>query len=51
MFRRDDELLGHASIEMTMHYAHLSPAINRDAARALDTAGGDTLTPTKQNGS
>ncbi len=39
---RDDELLGHASIEMTMRYAHLSPAINRDAVKALDTPGGDT---------
>ena len=36
------ELLGHASIEMTMRYAHLSPAINRDAVRALDAPGGDT---------
>src|SRR5262249_53200287 len=30
------ELLGHASIEMTMRYAHLSPDVRRDAVRVLD---------------
>jgi integrase len=30
------ELLGHATIEMTMRYAHLSPTICRDAVQALD---------------
>jgi len=30
------ELLGHASIEMTMRYAHLSPSVRRDAVQALD---------------
>jgi integrase len=29
------ELLGHASIEMTMRYAHLSPDARRDAVRVL----------------
>lgn len=29
------ELMGHASIEMTMRYAHLSPAVRRDAVDAL----------------
>ena len=30
------ELLGHATIEMTMRYAHLSPEAKKDAVRALD---------------
>jgi hypothetical protein len=30
------ELLGHASIEMTMRYAHLSPSVRRDAVQVLD---------------
>ncbi len=32
------ELLGHANIEMTMRYAHLSPEVKRDAVRVLDVA-------------
>ncbi len=31
------ELMGHATIEMTMRYAHLSPDVRRDAVRVLDT--------------
>jgi Phage integrase family len=30
------ELLGHASIEMTMRYAHLAPGVTLDAVRLLD---------------
>jgi site-specific recombinase XerD len=30
------ELLGHASIELTMRYAHLSPDVRRDAVALLD---------------
>jgi integrase len=30
------ELLGHATIQMTMRYAHLAPAVARDAVRLLD---------------
>jgi integrase len=30
------ELLGHATIEMTMRYAHLAPAVRREAVETLD---------------
>jgi site-specific recombinase XerD len=30
------ELLGHATIEMTMRYAHLSPQVGRHAVQLLD---------------
>ena len=30
------ELLGHATMEMTMRYAHLSPDVRRDAVKVLD---------------
>jgi integrase len=30
------ELLRHATMEMTMRYAHLSPDVKRDAVRALE---------------
>jgi integrase len=35
------ELLGHASITVTMRYAHLSPGITRDAVKLLDGPGHD----------
>jgi len=31
------ELLGHATIEMTMRYSHLSPGVRRDVVRMLDS--------------
>jgi len=30
------ELMGHATIDQTMRYAHLSPEVRRDAVRVLD---------------
>jgi site-specific recombinase XerD len=30
------ELLGHATMEMTMRYAHLSPDVKREAVQVLD---------------
>jgi integrase len=30
------ELLGHATMEMTMRYAHLSPEVKREAVQVLD---------------
>jgi len=33
------ELMGHATIEMTMRYAHLSPHVPRDAVKLLDHGG------------
>lgn len=46
------ELLGHASMEMTMRYAHLSPDARRDVVRLLDDAapGSHGKTVAKQPG-
>jgi site-specific recombinase XerD len=47
------ELLGHATIEMTMRYSHLSPDVRRDVVRLLDrahhvpTSGGTEANPAK----
>ena len=38
------ELLGHATIQMTMRYAHLSPDVSRQALRLLDHQGGGAAT-------
>jgi site-specific recombinase XerD len=35
------ELLGHATIEMTLRYAHLTPDVRRSAVRLLDEVRGD----------
>jgi len=40
------ELLGHATIEMTMRYAHLSPNVTRDLVGLLDRDG--TITGTER---
>jgi hypothetical protein len=42
------ELLGHATIMMTMRYAHLAPEIARDAVRLLDGLADRRKTVVKQ---
>lgn len=50
------ELMGHATIEMTMRYAHLSPDVRRDAVALLDapparnSAGHDVVTMSAKMG-
>jgi integrase len=39
------ELLGHATIDMTMRYAHLSPAVTRAAVDVLDSGWGPLGAP------
>jgi integrase len=39
------ELLGHATMEMTMRYAHLSPNVPREAVRLLDGSRGTHVAP------
>jgi len=43
------ELLGHATIEMTMRYAHLSPDVPRQAVKLLDGLG-SSVEPWRQAG-
>ena len=38
------ELMGHATVEMTMRYAHLSPDVRHNAVQALDAPAPDTST-------
>ena len=37
------DLLGHATIDMTMRYTHLSPEVKREAVRVLDLPHPDPL--------
>ena len=39
------ELLGHATIEMTMRYAHLSPEVRRSAVQLLDHGNSVAIRP------
>ena len=39
------ELMGHATIEMTMRYSHLSPDVKRDAVGVLDSAPEEVMLP------
>ena len=34
--RAVQEMLGHSTVEMTAHYAHLAPHVSRDAVQLLD---------------
>ncbi len=43
------ELLGHATIEMTMRYAHLAPSVVRDAVCALDRGHGLGIAPNRES--
>jgi integrase len=44
------ELMGHATIEMTMRYAHLSPDVRRDAVKLLDDHGHGTYAAHEASG-
>jgi len=40
------ELMGHATIEMTLRYSHLSPEVGRGAVQLLDRHGNSMATGT-----
>ena len=40
------ELMGHATIEMTLRYSHLSPEVRRNAVQLLDRHGNSMATGT-----
>ncbi len=44
------DLMGHATIQMTMRYAHLAPEVARDAVRLLDAndVRGKTVAKTEE---
>jgi integrase len=42
--RAVQDLMGHATVEMTMRYAHLSPNVPREAVRLLDVRSDNGLT-------
>lgn len=43
------ELLGHATIQMTMRYAHLAPEVARDAVKLLDDRRGSGVAADAEN--
>jgi len=40
------DLMGHATIEMTLRYSHLSPEVGRSAVQPLDRHGNSVATGT-----
>jgi integrase len=44
------ELLGHSTMDMTMRYAHLAPAVDREAVSTLDLPAYGNLTATEGGG-
>jgi site-specific recombinase XerD len=50
LLRAVQELLGHATIQMTMRYAHLAPEVARDAVRLLDEPRGSGVAAEAKSG-